>query len=230
MRQRAFARLLGALLLFVPVLSESAYARDASSVSDTLPLRFSADQLIAPATFTGAGLLSLHHISYEVRDWRNAHLFDFHTKADDILAVSPIAIVYVLDWAGVPARTDFWNRSAILAKSELLCLTAVYGLKYSTREQRPDGSDNRSFPSSHTAQAFMAATLLSEEYKARFPWMPYAAYTLASGVGALRIANNRHYLSDVLIGAGIGILSQKIAYWTHRYRWNRKKPGPSTDF
>lgn len=221
--QRRFPRALHALLLVLVFCSKMSFAQDSFAAKDTVALRFSVQQLIAPAVLTGTGLLSIHRISYEVRDWRNQHLSGFHTKADDVLAVSPIAVVYALDWLGVPAKTDFWNRSVILAKAELLCLGTVYGLKYSTRELRPDGSDNRSFPSSHTAQAFMAATLLSEEYKDRFPWVPYAAYSLASGVGLMRIANNRHYLSDVLIGAGIGILSQKIAYWTHQYRWNKKR-------
>lgn len=204
----------------------TACAQDLPPVRDTNVLRFSGSQLIAPAAFTGVGLLSLSDIRYEIRDWRNRHLSGFHTNLDDVLAVSPLAVVYALDWAGIPAKTDFRNRSAILIKSELLCLATVYGLKYVSLEQRPDGTDDHSFPSSHTAQAFMAATFLSEEYKHRFPWMPYAAYTLASGVGAMRIANNRHYLSDVLIGAGIGILSQKLAYWTHQYRWKRKHPIP----
>lgn len=199
--------------------SRSATAEDYPR--DTVRLAFSGRQLIAPSLMVALGTLSLHQPSEEVRDWRNRHLANFHTHVDDVLSVSPIALVYLLDAAGVPAKTDFRNRSAILLKSELMCLGSVYGLKHILREQRPDGSDERSFPSSHTAQAFMGATFLTQEYKDRLPWIPYAAYTLASSVGMMRIANNRHYLSDVLIGAGIGILSQKIAYWTHRYHWKR---------
>ena len=102
-------------------------------------------------------------------------------------------------------------------------LATVFSLKSVTREPRPDGSSNNSFPSGHTAQAFAAATFLNEEYKDRFHWMPYAAYGLASGVGMLRIANNRHYVSDVLMGAGLGILSMKVAYWTHHYHWGKRE-------
>jgi membrane-associated phospholipid phosphatase len=51
--------------------------------------------------------------------------------------------------------------------------------------------------------------------------MPYASYTVASSVGLLRVANNRHYISDVLVGAGIGYLSMKVAYWTHQYKWGK---------
>jgi membrane-associated phospholipid phosphatase len=132
-----------------------------------------------------------------------------------------LAIAYGLDAAGVKSKTDIMNRSAILMKGELLMLGSVFVLKKYTHQLRPDGTTYNSFPSGHTAQAFAAATLLSEEYKDRFHWMPYAAYGLASGVGALRMANNRHYISDVLLGAGIGILSMKVAYWTHQYKWGR---------
>ena len=96
-------------------------------------------------------------------------------------------------------------------------------LKSAVSELRPDGSDHRSFPSGHTAQAFATATFLSEEYKERLPWMPYAAYTLAGSTGILRIANNKHYIGDVLFGAGLGLLSMKTAYWTHRYKWGKNK-------
>ena len=53
------------------------------------------------------------------------------------------------------------------------------------------------------------------------------AYGIASSVGMLRMANNKHYISDVLVGAGLGILSMKMSYLTHQYKWNKKhKPVP----
>ena len=54
--------------------------------------------------------------------------------------------------------------------------------------------------------------------------MPYAAYGIAGSVGVMRMVNNRHYISDVLFGAGLGYLSMKLSYWTHQYKWNTKKP------
>ena len=81
-----------------------------------------------------------------------------------------------------------------------------------------------SFPSGHTAQAFAAAAMLSEEYGYHYKWVPYLSYGIASTVGVLRMANNKHYLSDVLVAAGIGILSTKVAYWTHQYNWGKSKP------
>ena len=52
--------------------------------------------------------------------------------------------------------------------------------------------------------------------------MPYLAYGIATSVGVVRMANNKHYLSDVLVGAGLGILSMKMSYLTHQYKWKKK--------
>ncbi|MBL7712015.1 MAG: phosphatase PAP2 family protein [Chitinophagaceae bacterium] len=226
----AYSRTFLKVLLLVCCCSGTAAAQDTCApIADRRP-NFTAQQLVAPVLLAGAGLTLSGHLKYEVQDWRNRHFSSFHTKADDVLAVAPIAVVYGLDLLGVEARTDFVNRSVILAKAELLAIGSVYLLKAGTREMRPDGSDFHSFPSNHSAQAFLAATLLSTEYGRRYRWMPYAAYTMASAVGALRVLNNKHYLNDVLVGAGIGILSQKLAYWTHRYQWGARKQKAPLDF
>lgn len=192
--------------------------------------QISVQQFVAPVLLAGAGLSLSGHAKYEVQDWRNRHFDGFHTKADDVLSLAPIVAVYGLDLLGVKARTDFVNRSVILAKAELLAIGSVYLLKATTREERPDGSDAHSFPSNHSAQAFLAATFLSEEYGRRIRWIPYVAYTVASSVSVLRVLNNKHYINDVLVGAGIGILSQKLAYMTHRYKWGTRRQKPPLDF
>lgn len=161
----------------------------------------------------------------EIVEERNEHIPHFHTHLDDFLQYSPIVMAYGMDIAGVKSKTDFWNRNIILLKSEILMSVVVTALKHTTHQLRPDGSTYNSFPSGHTAQAFTAATFLTEEYGSKYKWMPYAAYSLAASVGSLRMANNRHYLSDVLMGAGIGIFSVKISYWTHRYKWDKNRHG-----
>lgn len=186
---------------------------------------FTVRQLSLPLTLAVLGIAAngngKESFKNEVVEERNEMMPKFHTHIDNYLQFAPLAIAYGLDAAGVRSKTDVMNRSAIMVKGELLMMGSVFVLKKYTHQLRPDGSTYNSFPSGHTAQAFAAATLLSEEYKDRFHWMPYAAYGLASGVGVLRMANNRHYISDVLLGAGIGILSMKVAYWTHQYKWGR---------
>ncbi|MGF7230525.1 phosphatase PAP2 family protein [Arachidicoccus sp.] len=214
------------------------FAANAQQVADTAvytkyatdtiaPLRFSYHQLYVPGGLVAAGLATFWNkkegVKNELVELRDNHFSSFRTHIDNYLQFSPFLIAYGLDAAGVKSKTDFMNRSAIMFKGEVMMLGIVYILKNSVKELRPDGSAYNSFPSGHTAQAFAAATLLSEEYKDRFKWMPYAAYGLASGVGVLRMANNKHYICDILVGAGIGVLSMKVAYWTHHYKWGRKK-------
>ena len=152
----------------------------------------------------------------------NKNFLAFGGYFEDYAQFSPHLSVYAFELAGMKPKTDFWNRTAILAKSEIITFGSVYLLKKIIKEPRPDGSNEFGFPSGHAANAFAGATLLSIEYGKNYPWVPYAAYSVASGVGALRIAHNKHYWSDVIFGAGLGILSTKIAYWTHQYQWNKK--------
>lgn len=148
------------------------------------------------------------------------HLLGFQNHFSDYAQFFPFVAIYGLEWLGMQAKTDWKNRTAILVKGQILNLGLVYVLKKTTNHTRPDGTAF-SFPSGHTANAFAGATMLSIEYGENYRWVPYVAYTVATGVGAMRIANNKHDLSDVLFGAGLGILSMKIAYWTHQYHWNK---------
>ena len=158
----------------------------------------------------------------EIVEERNKRFSTFGTHIDNYLQFSPIAIAYGLDALGYKSKTDIKNRTAILLKGEVLMTGVVFALKKITHQLRPDKSGYNSFPSGHTAQAFAAATFLSEEYKKKFKWMPYAAYGLASSVAVLRMANNKHYISDVLVGAGLGILLMKLSYLTHQQKLNKK--------
>ena len=75
-----------------------------------------------------------------------------------------------------------------------------------TRRPRPDGSDNGSFPSGHTASAFASATVLERHFgwKAGVPAFGFATY-----VGLARMSANKHNMSDVIMGAAMGIASAR---------------------
>ena len=90
---------------------------------------------------------------------------------------------------------------------------AVNGIKYSVGRLRPDGSRYNSFPSGHTATAFMTASMLHKEYGWRSPLFSIGGYTAAAVTGVSRICNNRHWLSDVVAGAAIGIGSVELGYF-----------------
>lgn len=217
-------RLLFLYLAILPFVGMSQF-RDSTTSAGYKP-SFTFRALIPPVSLIAGGLLTNSNaresVKNEIVEERNEHLSGFHTKIDDYLQFSPVLMPYIFDIAGIKSKTDIANRTAITLKSEAVMMGIVYLLKNNTHQLRPDGSDYTSFPSGHTAQAFMGAAILAEEYKDRYRWMPYAAYGVASAVGAMRMINNRHYISDVLVGAGIGILSTKIIYWTHQYKWGKK--------
>src|SRR5690606_20882666 len=100
-----------------------------------------------------------------------------------------------------------------------IMVALVYPLKHITNMERPNGG-RLSFPSGHTAEAFVAASIIHKEYKHKSPWPGIAAYTVATSVGFFRMLNNAHWQADVLAGAGIGILSVHLAYLTHRHRYH----------
>ena len=87
--------------------------------------------------------------------------------------------------------------SAIIANG--LC---TYGIKFITGRIRPDGANRRSFPSGHTSSSFLAATIADDLYGSK---IGVPAYLLAGLTGLSRIHDNKHYLSDVIFGAGLGI-------------------------
>ena len=90
-------------------------------------------------------------------------------------------------------------------------------LKSNSKVERPDGSGFNSFPSGHTATAFAGAEFLWQEYKEVSIWYGISGFIVATGTGAFRMYNNKHWLTDVVAWAGIGILSTKIAYWMHPF-------------
>ena len=191
--------------------------------------------IAVPLLLTAAGLYTQMDTEssfnkYEVREERNEYLPDFHTHVDDYLQYAPIAAVYGLNLAGVKGKNDFANRTALLIKSEILVGVLTYTIKNVTAVQRPDSSSPNSFPSGHTAQAFAAATFMAKEYGHKNVWYSIGAYTVATSVGVMRVMNNRHWITDVLVGAGVGIFSTNMAYLTHQYKWGKKhkKAGQTT--
>ena len=145
----------------------------------------------------------------------------FRTSADNYLQFVPVAAMFSFKLAGMKSRSDLLNQAIISAKSELLMLAIVSSMKHFIHDWRPDGNSDNTMPSGHTAQAFVSATLLDMEYRETSPWISVGGYLCATATGFFRVANNRHWASDVLIGAGIGIASVKVVYLTHRYRWGK---------
>ena len=158
------------------------------------------------------GLIEKHQDS-KFRKLRNDFMPRFHRTLDNYTQIAPAAVMVGMKAAGVESRSS-WGRMLLSdAFSVALMAGTVQGLKNTTNVMRPDGSDNHSFPSGHTATAFMTATMLNKEYGYKSPGIGVGAYSVATATGLMRMANNKHWLSDVLVGAGIGIMATEFGYW-----------------
>lgn len=147
-------------------------------------------------------------------EMREDHPF-FRTSIDNYLQYAPAVTVYGLNAMGIKGRNNFRDRTMIYLLSNIMLTTTVFSVKKLSYQLRPDGSNYYSFPSGHTAEAFASAEFLYQEYKNVSPWYGMAGYAMAAATGYLRMYNNKHWLGDVIAGAGIGILSTKAAYWIY---------------
>jgi len=193
-----------------------------STINNKKPLlNFSYSQLIIPGAgiiygIVGLDIPSLRLLNREIREEVSEHI-DRKFSIDDIAQYIPAASVYGLECLGIKGKNSLKEKSLVLLTSYLLMISIVSSLKNTTKIERPDKTGKNSFPSGHTANAFVGAEFLWQEYKEQSIWYGIAGYTIASGTGAFRIINNRHWLTDVTMGAGIGILSTKLGYWL--YPW-----------
>ena len=184
-------------------------------------LKFKYKQLIIPTLLIGYGVIGL--ASDDLKDFnlgiRNEVTDDIDGKLtiDDYSQYAPALSVYALNLCGIKGKNNLRDRSIILGTSYLLMTGTVMGLKSLTKVERPDGSGFNSFPSGHTATAFAGAEFMWQEYKDVSVWYGISGYIVATGTGFFRIYNNKHWLTDVAAGAGIGILSTKVAYWIFPY-------------
>lgn len=182
--------------------------------------------LIVPSVLIGYGVSVIKdngfYSSYEAKNDIQRKYSGFHTNIDDWLIYVPYAELAFLNLIKVKCKNDFINTSLIILKSELLVAALVFPMKKITHQLRPNGTKYNSFPSGHTAEAFMAASIIHKEYQGISVWPGVIAYTFAASVGAFRMLNNAHWQSDVFAGAGIGILSVHLVYLTHKHKWGRQ--------
>lgn len=179
--------------------------------------KFKFKQLIIPTVLIGYGVIGiesdgLKFVNSGIKEEVNENI-DEKITIDDFSQYAPALSVYGLNALGIKGKHNFKDRTIILGTSYLLMSATVLILKSITKVERPDSSAFNSFPSGHTATAFAGAEFLWQEYKDVSIWYGISGYIIATGTGAFRIYNDKHWLTDVVAGAGIGILSTKVAYW-----------------
>lgn len=182
---------------------------------DTSKGQFGLKQLIIPTMLIGYGAVAinnptLYDFDHDVRDDLKHNT---HTDIDQFTLYMPAAAVYALNAFGVKGKHNFKDRTIVFATAFLISNITVKTLKSTTDVMRPNGLVNNSFPSGHSTAAFVGAEFLWQEYKDVSVWYGVAGYSVAAATAVMRLTNDRHWVSDVVAGAGIGILSTKAAYW-----------------
>lgn len=187
----------------------------AQSDSTLVPLKLK--HTIAPVTLTLAGFAVQGKISRQLQNQVVKRYPGFHTNAEDFLWAAPSALAFGLSASGVKGKHSLKEQVLLFVISSALSAGAAQTLKWISRYPRPDLDGNDAFPSGHTALAFTNAGFLHEEYGHRSIWYSVGGFGNAAAVGGLRMLNNRHWLADVLVGAGIGVGASKAVYLAYPY-------------
>lgn len=174
-----------------------------------------------PTVFLIEGLCFTTH-NGNFKDMRYKYLKSFAYDYDTYLQFTPLTITYSLKLFGLQSRSK-WDE---LFVSTLLSYSFGWGMtkliKHNVKSTRPDYSGANSFPSGHTTIAFINAAILSKEYKEQYPWISILGYSCATVTGLSRVANNRHWMSDVLFGASLGCLMTELSYGLTDLWFNKK--------
>ncbi|KKO89977.1 PA-phosphatase [Sphingobacterium sp. Ag1] len=186
---------------------------------DETPYRPHLTSFIVPTAFIGFGVASLSinglkNLNLSTKDEISEHQLK-HSNLDNYSQYVPAVMVYGLNALGVQGKHNFKDRTVIYLTSQLISGAMVLPLKHIVKEVRPDSSNNLSFPSGHTATAFSSAQFMFHEYHDSNFWLSISGYPFAIFTGTYRAINNKHWVGDIVAGAGFGILATELAYWVH---------------
>ena len=170
---------------------------------------------VIPLSLLGLGtLISSSQFEKDVqRNVRNWVGNGFNSQLDNYTRHIPLVELAIADILGVPAKNHWFDQAKNWTLSWYITDLLTFKLKDWVKKPRPDGFDNFSFPSGHTSYAFMNAEVLYNEFRDTSPWLAYSGYAFATTTAGLRIANNAHFLSDVVFSAGLAMLVTKLVYW-----------------
>ena len=169
---------------------------------------------IAPTVFIGSGLF----VNYTKSKYSKQNLqqniqrnYSANTEIDNYLPYIPIAQMYAGKMMGIKSRSSYFNQTKNLFFSQLFTSLITHGLKRATNLERPNGAQY-AFPSGHTSSAFSSASVLFYEYKNTNIAYASSGFLFSGTTGTLRVLKNKHWVSDVLVGAGIAILVTHLVY------------------
>ena len=148
----------------------------------------------------------------QIQTWQDTGITE---KVDDYGRYAPIPFIFILDRFGMAARSPFALRAAVFVTAYVIGDAITYRTKVYTQVERPQKRHGTtSFPSQHTNQAFLASMMLHHEYIGSKGGGAVSAAGMfcAGGVGYLRYARDKHWSSDVLVGAAVGMMSVNMVY------------------
>ncbi|MEO6283254.1 MAG: phosphatase PAP2 family protein [Dyadobacter sp.] len=197
------------------------FSQESLAQRDSTLWTVKAGDVIPPVSLGIAALIVQGRISRHLQENVVSRYPDFRTNVDDFLPYAPGVVSLSLAASGVKGKHSLGDQVILALLSNLVAQGVTQSLKRIVRYPRPNGEDYHSFPSGHATTAFTNATLLHEEYGRRSVLYSIGGYGTATAVGALRVLNNKHWLADVLMGAGIGIGATKVLYIS--YPWLQQK-------
>jgi len=199
-------------LVFILILTHGLPAL--AQKQDSVHYKKLVPQIVTPVTLISAGIIvNNSQLEKNLQENIRSNVGEqFNSDIDDYLQYAPIAELYIADIIGVKGRNHWFDQTKYLLISNLISSGITHGLKHITLKARPNGAPY-SFPSGHTTFAFTNATVLFNEFQETSPLLAFSGYALAVTTGTYRMLNNKHWLSDVLAGAGIGILVTEIVYY-----------------
>lgn len=132
-------------------------------------------------------------------------------KIERLLKWVPMVSVLLTNAERMGTKEELTKRVKIIALSETILNGLLTPLKKWIARRRPDSFRLDSFPSAQTATSFMGAEILHQACKEKLPALQMAGYTIAVATAAISVYKKKHWLSDVVAGAIIGIAAAKIA-------------------
>ncbi len=163
--------------------------------------------------------LEKQSIKTSFRDWVRERYEIPKTNFDDILQHMPIVMVYATDLALGNDKKEIGRHTRHMIVTQALTLGTMLITKEITNSPRPNGGSH-TFPSGHTAYAFASAGVMYQSFKDDNLWLAYSGYVPAVVVGAYRMIKDKHWVSDVVVGAGLGIVMSHLSY--HMDIWHSK--------
>ncbi|QQL48901.1 phosphatase PAP2 family protein [Mucilaginibacter ginkgonis] len=200
--------------------------KDLTTAPDTVKhLHSKGWTFIPPAVMLAYGASSfaiepLRRLDRSIYQQANDHNFVVRSHIEDYFQYAPVVLTYGLNLVGIHGKNTFLDRTLLFVLSEGIASGTAFIVKHASHRLRPNNADYYSFPSGHTTNAFAEAEFMSQELGAKSWVYSAVGYGFATTTGIFRIYHQDHWFSDVVAGAGLGILSTKAAYLIYPYLRN----------